>query len=225
MLVEFAGLPGSGKSTTVRHLTADPSTARSVGLRKLGTRGVVQHPLAVTRAVLRWRSAAAQWSDKQALVSVLRRRISQDLLTERAQTPWLLEEGITHYIWRKLFLFPALSAEPWEPFLDVAYPLVALDADTALLHSRILTKGSRGQINERLVGLGVENADWDRAQDIYEQVLARASQYRPVVRVDATSDPSSTVARVRDVIRHPRGRGAVDDEVVTPSSPFRPGEA
>ena len=125
----------------------------NAGLRKLGRRDVVQHPFAVTKQFMRWRSLSLQWSDKRAVLRVLRRRISQDLVSGKASQLVLFEEGITQYIWRTLFLVPDLSAEPWAPFLDVTYPLIALDADPALLRSRILAKENGGPINDRLGGL------------------------------------------------------------------------
>ena len=199
-LFELAGLPGIGKSTTVRHLTAELSGARSAGLRKLGRRDIVQHPFAVTGQLMRWRSLSTEWSDKRALLRVLRRRISQDLVSGKTSSLVLFEEGITQYIWRTIFLVPALNTEPWAPFLDVKYPLIALDADPALIRSRILAKDDGGPINDRLGGLPAGSADWARAQALYEQTLAHASRYRQVVRVDATGDALSTARRVRDVI-------------------------
>ena len=201
IFVELAGLPGSGKSTTVRHLTAEHVTVWNAGLRKLGRRDVIQHPFAVTKQFMRWRSLSLQWSDKRAVLRVLRRRISQDLVSGKASSLVLFEEGITQYIWRTLFLVPDLSAEPWGPFLDVKYPLIALDADPALLRSRILAKDNGGPINDRLGGIPAGSVDWARAEGLYEQTLAHASHYRQVVRVDAAGDVSSTIERVRDVIR------------------------
>jgi hypothetical protein len=200
MRFEFAGLPGSGKSTTVRNLTAELPSARNVGLLKLGRREIIHHPVAVARHLVRWRSLARDWSDKRALFRILRRRISQDLLEGAPSSFLLLEEGITHYIWRQLFLFPHLGAEPWDPFLEVDYPLVVLDADPPLIRSRTLTKGNRGRINDRLAALATDTAEWTRAESLYEQTIAHASRYRRVLRVDATADPASTVERVRDLI-------------------------
>jgi hypothetical protein len=200
IFIELAGLPGSGKSTTVRHLSAEDATAWNAGLRKLGRRDVI-HPFAVTKHLIRWRSLSMQWTDKRAVLRVLRRRISQDLVSGKASSLVLFEEGITQYIWRTLFLFPDLGTEPWDPFLDVGYLLIALDADPALLRSRILAKNNGGPINERLGGIPPGSVDWTRAQRLYEQTLAHASRYRKVIRVDAGGDVSSTVERVRDVIR------------------------
>ena len=142
-----------------------------------------------------------QWSDKRAVLRVLRRRISQDLVSGKASSLVLFEEGITQYIWRTLFLLPDLDTEPWDAFLDVKYPLIALDADPALLRSRILAKDNGGPINQRLGGIPLGSVDWARAESLYEQTLAHASRYRQVVRVDAAGDVSSTADRVREVIR------------------------
>lgn len=201
IFVELAGLPGSGKSATVRHLTAAHATAWSAGLRKLGRRDVLQHPFAITKQILRWGSLSMQWSDKRAVLRILRRRISQDLVPGKASSLILFEEGITQYIWRTLFLVPDLSAEPWAPFLDETYPLIALDADPALLRSRILAKDNGGPINDRLGSLPAGSADWVRAEALYEQTLSHASRYRQVIRIDAAGDVSSTAERVRDVLR------------------------
>jgi adenylate kinase family enzyme len=201
MLIEFAGLPGSGKSAVARHLTAESPSIRTAGLRKLGKRDIIEHPLAVTRQFARWRALGTKWSDKRALRNILRRRISQDLVSDARSTLVLLEEGITQYIWRTLFLFPNLRTELWDPFLEVEYPLIALDADAALLRSRILTKDMRGQINQRLGGLPGESAEWDYAVNLYEEMLTHASRYRQLERVDATGDLATTVERVVLVIR------------------------
>jgi hypothetical protein len=201
VFVELAGLPGSGKSSTVRHLTEEHATAWNAGLQKLGRRDALQHPFAITKQIMRWRSLSMQWSDKRAVLRVLRRRISQDLVSGKASSLVLFEEGITQYIWRTLFLTPDLTSEPWAPFLDVTYPLVALEADPALLRSRILAKEKGGPINERLGGLPAGSADWIRAEALFEETLTQASRYRQVVRVDAAGDVSSTADRIREVIR------------------------
>jgi hypothetical protein len=142
-----------------------------------------------------------KWSDKRALRDILRRRISQDLVSDSRASEVLLEEGITQYIWRTLFLFPGLRTEEWDSFLDVGYPLISLDADPNLLRSRILTKDVRGRINQLLGGLSAESADWRYAVSLYEEVLAHASRYRRLVRVDASLDLAVTVERVGRAIR------------------------
>ena len=112
-----------------------------------------------------------------------------------------MEEGITHYIWRTLFLFPALTTEPWDPFLEVDYPLIVLDADPELVRVRMLTKTGRGEINDRLAALAAETAEWARAQSLYEQTLAHAARYRRLLHIDATGEIGSTAERVGDAIR------------------------
>ena len=201
MFVEFAGLPGSGKSTTVRSLTAKLPGARNAGLRKLGRRDIVEHPVAVAKELVRWRAAREEWADKRAAMRILRRRISQDLVSGQGASVVLFEEGITQYIWRSLFLFSDLWIEPWDRFLEIEYPLIVLDADPSLLRSRILHKEGGGRINELLGGLSIESAEWAHAMSLFERTLTHAGRYRQIVRVDATGDPSATVERVRDSIR------------------------
>ena len=201
MIVEFAGLPGSGKSTTVRSLATELPGARNAGLRKLGRRDLLEHPVVVGRELVRWRGTRRQWADKRAATRVLRRRISQDLVSGQGADVVLLEEGITQYIWRSLFLFPELWHEPWVRMLEVEYPLIVLDARPSILSSRILQKeGNAGQINNLLGGLSSGSAEWAQATWLFERTLTYAARYRRIVRVDATGDPLATLERARDSI-------------------------
>jgi hypothetical protein len=200
MLIELAGLPGSGKSTVARALTGMPDT-QNAGLRKLGRRDLVEHPMGVAHGFMRWRSLSLEWADKRAVFRILRRRISQDLVTGQGASLVVLEEGITQYIWRTLFLHPDVWTEPWDPFLDVGYPLIALEAGSAVLRARILGKGDGGPINQALGRQAAGSSGWTRAATLLERTLHQAERYRAVVRVDASGDLEATVDRVSEAIR------------------------
>jgi hypothetical protein len=200
MYIEFAGLPGIGKSTVARVLTGTPDR-QNAGLRKLGRRDLVEHPMAVAHGFMRWRSVSLGWADKRAVFRILRRRISQDLVTREGASLVVLEEGITQYIWRTLFLYPDVWAEPWDPFLDVGYPLIALEADSTVLRERILGKGDGGPINQVLGREAAGSSGWTRAATLLERTLHQAERYRPVVRVDASGDLEATVDRISEAIR------------------------
>jgi hypothetical protein len=202
-VLEFAGLPGCGKSSVVRELVAAVPGAQAAARLKFGPRDAVEHPIAVARALAPWRPARSSWSDARAFRDVVRRRVSQDIsasVVARRARYLLLEEGITHYVWRRRFLDARFDQEPWEPFLRVPYPLLVLDVDVERLRSRIMTKQARGRINTELEALAPDTLRWRAAVELYERTLEAAASVREVLRIDASDDLAATTRRVRQVL-------------------------
>jgi hypothetical protein len=205
-IVEFVGLPGSGKSSAARQISAIDPKWVSVVVRKTRPQDVAKRPLAVARQLANWNHLRVQWSDKKAFFTLLRFRIDHDRAIAEVPPMLLLEEGITHHVWRELYVSPTLRTQPWGPLLEGVHPLIALEADQETLRGRILGKLKRGSVNERLAAATPGGQDWQRAQDLYEEILVRAKRFRPVIRVDTSGSLVGSVNQIRDVIaRHQPG--------------------
>lgn len=201
MIIEFVGLPGSGKSSIVRLIAARNPDIRTVIVTKARWTDVVRRPLATARHLAAWGSLWWEWSEKQALVSLLRRRIRQDSFVEDPGSLVILEEGMTYHVWRDTVMFPALRDEPWEPLIRGEHPLIALGADDGTLHARIKGKARRGRVNEYLASLSISGPAWRRAADLYEDILAEAARHRPLLRIDTSGGLEDAADRVWNAIR------------------------
>lgn len=189
-MIELAGLPGSGKST-VAPMAATLAAASALSVPHVPLmRLAVRHPVRTAVVTGRLLPAARSRADCRALVRLAGRGLSQQVVGIRQGA--ILEQGIVHSVVGALTQHPSLEGAPWHRLLeDIHYPLVVLDLDASSSRDRIERKAARGPMNERLSGSSPDGNLWGRLSTIYELVVATATRYRPVYRIDATASPKS----------------------------------
>lgn len=198
MIVELAGLPGSGKSTIARRYTEHDAGVHSAVLAPHWI-GILHHPLPALREALRWQGLrlASGWP---AWPRLWLRALGQRTLRDRPGVLQLLEEGITHHIWRTCFLHPSLSGGPWPSLVAQPHPLIVLEIPAAMRLNRLTGKRAKGKVNRALAASGIDGEAWQRGDRLFEQILAEAERTRPVVRVSTDGNVREAIERVREAI-------------------------
>lgn len=198
MIVEIAGFPGSGKTSIVRRIVDDSTAIDSVVVPEPDLWSLARHPGVAAKVLPLWWRLRKGSADGAGLRRLLARRAAQEAVRAPRGSMVILEEGITHHVWRDLMLAPGLRDTPWPCLLDAPYPLVALDAEDRTLHQRIAGKTkATGVVNASLASLSVDGPEWQRARMLYDGVITHASRSRSVLRVCSDGDLEQTVARVR----------------------------
>ncbi len=195
MIIELAGLPGSGKSTIVRELQrGDPSFHSLVVRPAFGA-------LLPNRAggVNAW-AALQPGPAWPAWASLCARHAAQSSLDPGARDTLLLEEGIVHHVWRSRFLHPGLDRRPWGALLESPAPLIVLVASQAVRHQRVSGKAHGGPVNRQLATAAPGDATWQRAERLMEEVLAAARGFRTVVTVNTEGELGNALGRVRGAV-------------------------
>lgn len=197
MIVELAGLPGSGKTTVAKRL---PETASSIrrAVAVVSVAPLLSHPGQV-RDLLRWGALrpGAEWP---TWVRLCLRRLAEDRLVAEPGTTMLVEEGAVHHAWRSLYRHPGLSRRPWERLVETGPPLVVLRVSRALRHERVQGKRRRGPTNRDLAGGQPDEATWGRAERLMDQVVAAAGRGRRVVEVSGDGDLDGVIRQVEATI-------------------------
>jgi hypothetical protein len=197
MIVELAGLPGSGKTTVAKRLVeSTPSIRRAFAVVSLPP--VLSHPGQV-RALLRWGGLlpGAEWP---SWVRLCLRRLAEDRFVSEVGTTLLVEEGAVHHTWRSLYRHPGLSRRPWEQLVETGPPLVVLRVSRALRHERVQGKRRRGPTNRDLAAGQPDEATWGRAERLMDQVMAAAKRDRRVVEIPADGDLEAVLGQVKEAI-------------------------
>lgn len=193
MIVELAGLPGSGKTTIARRLEeADRQICRQVVTAS--PRTALRHPAGTALQLIHaggigrhrgWPAWARLW-----LVWC-----TQCDLSLAAQGVALLEEGVTHRTWRALYRHPGLRRAPWPALLTLPHPLLLLEAPRDLRRARVEAKARRGRVNDALALPGA-SAAWDAAEALMAEIVSALPAWRVVVRVETSGGVTETMSRV-----------------------------
>ncbi len=200
MIVEFVGFPGSGKTSIVRRIVRNSGVIDRVVVPDADSWELARYPIVAARQLPLWRSLRKEWPDGAALRRLLARRAAQEAVRAQPGSMVILEEGITHHVWRDLMLAPGLRDSPWAPLLGVSHPLVALYAGDRTLHQRIAGKTKPGVVNAHLASVSIDGPEWQEARTFYDRVITQASDYRRVLWVCTDGDLDQAVARVRVAI-------------------------
>lgn len=195
MIVELAGLPGSGKTTLVRGLVATRPDLRSTIVRPgwgslLTRRGLALHPFNLARAV----GPDRGWPAWPALVA---RALAQAAIRPAPGATILLEEGIVHHVWRTLYLHPGLEDAGWDRLLDQQGPLVVLAVSRGTRAARVAAKPGPGPVNRELA---TQAGAWARGEALFNRVLEAAGRGRPIHRVATEGSASEAATRLAGLL-------------------------
>lgn len=202
MIVELAGLPGSGKSTIARRM-ADEGTAVHRHVVAPYWLGLLSRPLRAVSEAATWRGVgrATGWP---AWPVLWLRALGQHTIRDRPGVLHLLEEGITHHLWRACFLHPALENAPWARLLEQPHPLFVLELDSPARLARLTGKRGKGKVNRMLAESGTSGEAWRRGEELFERILEEAGRHRKVVRISTKGTVEAATVRVREAIERVR---------------------
>jgi predicted kinase len=198
VIIELAGLPGSGKTSITRELmNADRTIDRKVMSSDFGR--ALRHPVALVATLARYGAyhgrATRRW------LKIVMRHHHQRHMPGTGARMLILEEGVTHHLWRTLFLFPELRSAHWASLLDVPQPLVVFDAPPDVRRERIKAKTvASGQINDELASTDPSEEPWTRGAEIFDRMIDAAARARHVVRVSTDGALADAVIRTRSAI-------------------------
>ena len=130
------------------------------------------------------------------MADALVRALGQRAIGSRAGRVHLLEEGITHYLWRAMFLHPSLTEAPWAALLVQPHLLVVLEVEPEIRLSRLIGKRNKGKVNRALAASGIDGEVWQRGDELFERLLAEAEKSRRVVRVSTGGNVDEAMERV-----------------------------
>jgi SAM-dependent methyltransferase len=197
MVVEIAGLPGSGKSTLVRLLRKRHPEIRFP--EPVLRRDLVRHPVAGMGAAGRYTAGRIAGLSSSASADLVR-SIAAVQIRDDGRT--VLEEGPVHLIWRELFLDQALAPKNWQFSVRQTHPLIVLQVDRQERIRRVGGKPGVAAARRRRGGrprlinrqLDRDPDQWVRGEELFEAVLSAASPGRVVRFVDTSGTIEESVA-------------------------------
>ena len=170
--IELWGYPGSGK-TTISNILKSKAVVDVIDLWD-PEQNILAHPIRAYHTMreiqsLREPSARHAVQERNLERLALRQCVSFSGRTRAT----LIEEGITHEIWRLLFSDPSMvDLLWWRRFLSYAGPIVVvLETSPETACRRIQTKSNPGPLNRELMRHSVESPRWKQAVRAYDEVL------------------------------------------------------
>jgi len=210
---ELWGYPGAGKSTQAR-LFAE---RRDIRLTKLPSFAhcMFAHPIRVASALIE-PAVVEGFAKSLGKADVAEARLASFAVRQSATLcgtrRTIIEEGLTHEIWRILFGNPGVAvSQSWQKFIPFAGPnIIVLEVEPAESLARILSKHNRGRINRELARSQIGDAVWERAIAAYDTVrmLIMQSPLLSVqsIRVDSLS-PDEVSEKIFGIVNGwPSGR-------------------
>lgn len=194
MVVELAGLPGVGKTTTARAI-AEVLGAQYRRVHTATPRDVVRHPVLSLSSVATLSPRLGHRGAARPKLRLMRQHVAQRALAAESRQPGLvLCDGMVHRIagyWHRDEL--AFERRSFAQALDTAGVVFFLDAEPTHIRSRIGSKQTLGPVNEKLAAEELSGEFWTRMIEVYEEALRSAACYRTVIRVDASPNVSKVV--------------------------------
>jgi hypothetical protein len=202
VIIELAGLPGSGKSSIARQLAAEDGSVHRQVVAPAWL-GLASRPMAAMAEAGRWKGVGRS-TGWPAWPVLWLRALGQQSIRDRQGVLHLLEEGIAHHLWRECFLHPALEDAPWDELLAQSHPLVVLELDRDTRFRRVAGKPGKGKVNRMLTATGPNDPQWDRAEQLWDRMTEEAAKRRTVHRVSTLGSIDDAVERVRVVLNRLR---------------------
>jgi hypothetical protein len=204
---ELWGYPGAGKSTIAHGLAKrrsivvpeSPSFARSFARHPIRSALVLaRNGVLMNRAL--WESGH---SDQRITIAAAAAR--QACLAADHDSPFLLEEGVVHEVWRALYREPALIRERWWRRVlrrNTAH-LVVLEVSPARAQAGIRVKTfGLGPANLELKDAPLDGECWRRARAAFDAIDDQLqASARSMVRFDnETATPAEAIDALDEVI-------------------------
>lgn len=218
LVVEFCGLPGSGKSTIAMHtrnaiatrglscdvvdagISASAARQRRVALRlRSSLRESTRHPLSTLDAASRI-AASGQESPRDAMAVLAQWLAVRDLVVRarRSGGLHLLEEGMLQTLWTLLLRArndPSRRLWRSSPLGSRSDLIVMVDTPVTLVQGRLEARESRHSRTQRLPA-GLLRPELDRGRELLERLVSTSPV--PVERV--VDDGTATAAELGERI-------------------------
>jgi RecA/RadA recombinase len=221
LVVEFCGLPGSGKTTVAVHarnamvgqglacdvadagISASAARPRRVALRlRSSLRESTRHPLSALGAASRI-ALSGQESPRDAVAVLAQWLTVRDLVegAKRSGGLHLLEEGMLQTLWTLLLrshtdpsrrLWPSLAGSRSDL-------IVMVDTPVALVQDRLEARESRHSRTQRLPA-GLLRAELDRGRELLEQLVSITPVPVERLPVDGTATAAELGAQVASLV-------------------------
>jgi hypothetical protein len=204
---ELWGYPGAGKTTVARVLSGERGLICAPEARPADdwfAGQPIRSALILARnGVSPLRRAMADNSRSHRML-VARAAAQQACMAAGHHAPFLMDEGVTHEIWRALYLEPALiDLHWWRGCLRRnAARIVVLDVSTTCARTRIRTKAELGPINLELREARLTDEPWERAKLAYETIsneLKGAARWVRWLRTEQASIDEACEAVARTI--------------------------